>query len=312
MRNLEVEDDEAELSNHRYVERIPPPRPPPPPPPSPQHRRHPLPPPPPPPPPARVAVAAVPSDWILKVRRPNTNQLRMIHVSPRTMDVASLSVCVQQALDLPPGMDAAVVGLWCEPTSTFLSLQHILSLQDPTEQSHVHSLYLLREKMPQKTWWQLLMEYMTSNRILVALVAMYLYFRWDYVIQVLLACIAFISNTVVNQSLTGLYRYGPRWLGFWEGERLEDICSRITYHGDAVFWRRNMMDCEHIYATKLNAFLQLVRPGIYIGTAALAVYALIKILRRPPAPVNHDAIALHHAFQTIARQFQSRQRLHAP
>lgn len=297
MRNRESDDDDPQHYAERYIERIPPARAPPPPPPP---RRN-VPPPPPPP-------GALPRpDWILSIRLPRTRHIRKILVSPGSMTEESFSICLQSALEIPASELSSfpIVGLWCEPTRTFLSLHHILSLHDPEQQCMVHTLQL-RDDEPKISFWQRYMEnpvLFVLHFILLPCCAVALV-RIENLLQLIATSTFSAMDLFIETPLTTLHRFGPRYLGFWEGELLEVVCARITYHGDATFWRRNMMDCEHIYNTKLNAFLQVSRPISYLVVCFCIVMAIATALRKPPPPVNHEAIDLYRAFGTIIRQFQ--------
>lgn len=55
--------------------------------------------------------------------------------------------------------------------------------------------------------------------------------------------------------------YGPRWLGSWEGQSSEDICSSLT-KVDAKQWTQIHDACEDLINRKIKASV--------IGTAVVA------------------------------------------
>lgn len=110
---------------------------------------------------------------------------------------------------------------------------------------------------------------------------------------------------IFDMPLRELYRYGPHMVGGWEGIDLPDICTRITYHGDRMFWMRNLSDCQTIYNNKEEAFVRVLRPLLYIvllvGTFLtirhlIAVYAENKRDR-----TDRAVLETYHAFSTLVK-----------
>jgi hypothetical protein len=94
--------------------------------------------------------------------------------------------------------------------------------------------------------------------------------------------------TTIQMPLAELYRQGP-WLLGWEGDSLPRICSRITFHGDASFWMRNMEECV---ITTILRFIMRERAQHKLNMAAQ--------LRGPPTDL--DMVETYRAFQTIIKQ----------
>ena len=101
-----------------------------------------------------------------------------------------------------------------------------------------------------------------------------------------------------------IYRYGPYMIG-WEGMDLPDVCSRITYYGDRMFWTRNYEECENIYYSKEEVFVRTCRPVLYILLLVL-LFIIIRHLIAVYAESKRDrtdraVIETYHAFQTLIR-----------
>jgi nitrate reductase gamma subunit len=116
--------------------------------------------------------------------------------------------------------------------------------------------------------------------------------------------LSLIFETVLNMPLRELYRYGPAVIG-WEGESLPKICARITFHGDELFWMRNVEECQRIFSLKEDAWLRLTRPIVYLGLLC-AVVQIARMLVREHAlqqrPQNRDMVETYQAFQILMRQ----------
>jgi hypothetical protein len=63
-----------------------------------------------------------------------------------------------------------------------------------------------------------------------------------------LVCIFSFSYYNLFDIMFWMYRFGPRWLGFWNGRKIEDICVSIVDNGalDSNFWIRNMEKCRDV------------------------------------------------------------------
>ncbi|GMH49688.1 hypothetical protein TL16_g00581 [Triparma laevis f. inornata] len=48
-----------------------------------------------------------------------------------------------------------------------------------------------------------------------------------------------LFDVIIETPVKQLYRNGPSIFG-WEGLSYPEICARITYHGDQVFWSKNL------------------------------------------------------------------------
>jgi len=122
-----------------------------------------------------------------------------------------------------------------------------------------------------------------------------------------------LYDTSIQLPLQELYRYGPWFIG-WEGAALPTICARITYYGDAEFWRRNYQECSEIYQAKEEAFLRVARPTMYAMVALVLLWLLAQLLRhwRQVARYRHQRAAsmapppemvdTYRAIQVLLRQ----------
>lgn len=113
-----------------------------------------------------------------------------------------------------------------------------------------------------------------------------------------------LFDAVVEFPLKELYRHGPSFFG-WEGESLARICSRVTHYGDEDFWRRNMEECEQIYASKEAAAMQIRKP-ILIGVIILILFYMIRSIieaRRHPQ-LDPNMVETYRAITMLARQLK--------
>lgn len=117
-----------------------------------------------------------------------------------------------------------------------------------------------------------------------------------------------MQPTLSSVLLTPLFsRYGPAFFG-WEGLPLPQICARITYQGDADFWKRNPDDCARIFAAKEEATLRTVRPIVYgtlLTVGFLAIRSLVRVYattRRSKNMVDQEMVDTHRALNTLVRQ----------
>ncbi|KAL7550096.1 hypothetical protein ACHAWF_013326 [Thalassiosira exigua] len=116
-----------------------------------------------------------------------------------------------------------------------------------------------------------------------------------------------LFDVLVDFPLRELYRHGPSLIG-WEGEPLPRICARITYHGDEMFWSRNLEECERIYEAKEAAAMQVRKP-IVICLVILALFYMIKsivaarALRRRER-LDPNMVETYRAIQMLTRQLR--------
>jgi hypothetical protein len=305
-----------------YVERTPPPR-----------QQPPPRPPPPPPPPPRPWVLQVQLPWLSSSGHHHPrddegttscrNSLRQIQIDGSiftTHNVDGFARYLQHGLSL----DHPPAGLFAGDTGVFVSLQHILKLRDVRQQNIIYSVDPPRPPPPPELpWYQMLLmqidlAYLTKYLLLPLAIAYYVFRHLEATILWTGVLTMSLGRFIVDQVdviLSGLYHQGPWYLGFWEGDSLPSICARITYHGDAGFWYRNLSDCQIIFDTKRTAWLHIARPITYGALLMVTVVVLILLVRechRPPPPVNPDMVDLYRAFHTIAGQFQQGQRQQPP
>jgi hypothetical protein len=241
------------------------------------------------------------ADWILHVRWPTEPTLVKIHIHSGMSPFLLGNCLLQLALDHSHEYSEPTVGLFREEDGVFFSFEHILTSPEARDSAYMITLprpsHIIAEP-----WWQ-------SNAFLFTLTLVVLIAGWYYSPVLFEASLRIISETYVfifDLPLRELYRYGPHIIG-WEGADLSDICSRITYHGDKLFWSRNLEECKIIYASKEEAFLRITRPAMYATLALILFYALRHLVskyaesRRDTA--DRDMIETYRAFQIILRQF---------
>ncbi|EEC45767.1 predicted protein [Phaeodactylum tricornutum CCAP 1055/1] len=227
-----------------------------------------------------------------------------IHVSP-TMTSATLASCIQQAtthhsyfLGDPP------VGLFDVASGVFVSLDYLLAA------TATSTAVPNRESMEDK------------ERDLIQNSTYTLYWAPPPPPPIHIPCVSTaVYRWTIELPLQELYRHGP-WMVGWEGESLPRICARITYHGDAAFWSRNLEECERIYDAKEEAFLRIARPSVYIVLVVLvmlfarwlvaeALHVWADRDRRRAAAyrqrhhgMDADMMETYRAWQTLMRQVQ--------
>lgn len=115
-----------------------------------------------------------------------------------------------------------------------------------------------------------------------------------------------LTDLLIETPLKQLYRNGPSIVGGWEGEKMEKICMRITYHGDVDFWARNMEECLKIYHSKELSLLLVTKPILYLVLLILAftvIHALVKASAvSKPDP---DMVATYKAFKVLGKNFRA-------
>jgi hypothetical protein len=113
-----------------------------------------------------------------------------------------------------------------------------------------------------------------------------------------------IFQRIFDIPIRELYRHGPSLIG-WENQDLPTICSRITYHGDREFWRRNIEECHAIYGAKEEAFVRVCRPMMYVvlfGVSFLVVRHLVAVYAESKRDRTDRAVLeTYHAFQAMVR-----------
>ena len=116
----------------------------------------------------------------------------------------------------------------------------------------------------------------------------------------------YLFDVIIEFPLRELYRHGPSLIG-WEGESLARICSRVTHYGDEDFWRRNMEECEGIYASKEAAAMQIRKP-ILIGAIVLIMFYMVKSIVEAQAmrrqQLDPNMVETYRAITMLARQLK--------
>jgi hypothetical protein len=269
-------------------------------------------------------------EWVLKfmVRRADGKPtMFQIHING-TMTANSLSACLEQA-SASVGMPLAVsdiphpiAGLFLQSNGIFVSLEHLLKTGHDTFQNEVFGLTYTPPPSPSRPlpipWWQ-----QPRNQLLLLaclpivgmLLYNFLYHLGPYLWRLMIWISISIFDVAVQLPLQELYRYGPWFIG-WEGASLPTICARITYYGDAQFWRRNLQECEDIYATKEESFLRIARPTVYVVILIFVIWVLRQLLHhwQQLARYRHDHFArnapppemveTYRAFQILLRNIR--------
>lgn len=78
------------------------------------------------------------------------------------------------------------------------------------------------------------------------------------------------------QFMYWMYRYGPTWLGFWNGRNIEDICVSIVDNAalDSLFWSRNIGKC---YELVDNHFKSVYTSWLVLMTLFAILYGLLTL-----------------------------------
>ena len=86
------------------------------------------------------------------------------------------------------------------------------------------------------------------------------------------------------------------------------ICARITYHGDELFWSRNIEECERIYAAKELAALQVRKPIVVAFLIGIVFYMIKSIVEaralRRRERVDPNMVETYRAIQMLTRQLR--------
>lgn len=222
-----------------------------------------------------------------------------LHMAPH-MTAATLSACLQQVAG-----DEDVVGLYVDrsPPALFVTLEHIVSNPEVSSKE-VYSLKPRPRPPPEESPWP---SVWVILGVLLAIVAVYYH---ELMLHSMASLWSFLFHSMIEAPLREFYRYGPRFVG-WEGESLPRICASITYHGDVVFWRQNLAECERIYAAKEEAWLRMARPGVYVVLMFALVFVVRMILQEvlgkhhpPGPPTDRDMVETYRAFQVLLRQIR--------
>ena len=260
--------------------------------------------------------------------------------STTAMDATTLSNCLQQCLNYYPSGSSnnnQIAGLFCETSQIFYSLSHVLSWNEDDITERQASIYSVELPVVVTTappaadddddegfwrgWYDYIMDEISalvqsilSNLYILIPIAMaiILYYQYNTVSDGILMTYTTVYSTMIEQPLRDIYHYGPWFIG-WEGDDISTICARITYHGDAQFWLRNMSECERIYSAKEHAFIRIVLPFIYMIGAVLFVLTIrfliqeyqqyqFQLQNHHRNPLERDMADLYHSFHVILRQ----------
>jgi len=183
----------------------------------------------------------------------------------------------------------------------------------------IYALNLRPPPPPETPWWKHREVWIAVG---IAVIGRTLYVYNETVTHALWTAAISSYEMTIQLPLKELYRHGP-WLVGWEGDSLPRICARITYHGDAAFWSRNLEECQRIYAAKEEAYLRLARPVVYAVMSMFFILILRFIIweltaprERPRPPTDRDMIETYRAFQVIMgqvrKQFTPRDDRHHP
>lgn len=244
-------------------------------------------------------------EWLLRVRMPTTpstttTTLVSIHVTSE-MTARTLAACLQQSM---PFLQQPIVGLFQESRAGhFYTLEHVLQTK---EREVIYTVQLtLPSPSPPKSipWYQ----HVNTWWLMFACVPI-LFWILRYYLPIVLYLVHYFAiwlyKSMVQLPLVELYRHGP-WMVGWEGTPLPQICSRITYHGDEVFWGRNLEECQRIFLQKQDAWLKVAQPlwwAVLLGLFLFTVRWIIASFRHPPTPVDRDMVETYRAWQILWQQ----------
>ena len=238
-------------------------------------------------------------EWLLRVRFPpghssSRSTVVSIHVTAE-MTARTIAACLQQCMP----HQQPVVGLFDESrTGHFYTLEHVLQTK---EQDVVYTMQWTLPPPSSKSWYQKLNKGWLSFSLLPLCWILRSYL--PILCYLLHDSTLWLYKGIIHIPLMELYRNGP-WMVGWEGTPLPQICSRITYHGDEMFWSRNLDECQRIFLQKQDAWLRVARPlwwMVLVGFVFLLVRWLLASFRRPP-PVNRDMVETYRAWQILLQQ----------
>lgn len=216
-----------------------------------------------------------------------------------------------------------IQGLFSYDDAMFVSLEHLLSCSKtvpedaPMLRKQIYSLHVPEALPPNLApWWQ---DWQVLTGTFVFLLA-FLWFQQSLLLSMISAIARAFENLwsnllyilpvmyhgLVTRPLQDTYRYGPSFMGGWEGASLTTICARMTY-GDEEFWKRNLRDCESMYEAKESAFLFVGRPLVFL-LLILAFVWIVKQwlwyheLQQRERYQDRDMVQTYRAMQVLFRQ----------
>ena len=218
---------------------------------------------------------------------------------------SELSACISQLFSKELSKNAidAVHGLY-DNEGLFVPLSHVISsLTDEDAGSDVQSLSILPSfsspPPPKKSSLSDPYIIVGSSLAFVLAFAVGLVEKlvsWTVTVPI------HLFDVVIETPVKQFYRYGPSVFG-WEGLTYPEICARITYHGDQLFWSKNLDECYKIFAAKEAAVLMVCKPLMYLvifGVGVKLAHAFVKAsARSKPDP---DMVATFKAFKTLSKQ----------
>jgi hypothetical protein len=257
----------------------------------------------------------------------------------------ALSDGIRHALQLERAADSSIPGLFDEGTGVYYFLSDVLARsRHPVNQPRIFSLHapplpprpddskrkqraqrFLLESIEQMCEWMQARPGATMVALVVVAVGIsaarstvhplqwFLTLSptregWGYARQMLQSAFHETHDRAIVSPLRDMYRNGPWIIGGWEGDRLERVCARITYHGDEAFWSRNLVECERIYAAKEAAWLRLTRPLANAIVLVMIFLITRRALRRPIprglSPAERDAVETYRAIHVLVRQLK--------
>ncbi|KAG7364216.1 hypothetical protein IV203_037418 [Nitzschia inconspicua] len=243
--------------------------------------------------------------WILNVRcqtRSGALAVVRVQVYPNMTD-ENLGHCIVQALSSYDALlptEHTIVGLFGERDSVFYALQRILS--SPESEQQMFSLHrpLPKEDKDDDSWYLVTLAFIVFGVTLAVALYHYGELIWSFSSGLMVS----IFQQLFDIPIRELYRHGPYLIG-WENLDLPTICSRITYHGDREFWRRNLEECQAIYGAKEEAFVRVCRPIMYVLLFAvlfLVIRHLVAVYGESKRDRTDRAVVeTYHAFQNMIR-----------
>lgn len=94
---------------------------------------------------------------------------------------------------------------------------------------------------------------------------------------------AVFFHVAINPMLQ-LYLFGPSILGFWEGQRAEDICNSMT-NIPSRHWENNIEECFDLIYRRFNSYVVLMKFMSVVITITGGIFTMyilmfVKILMR--------------------------------
>lgn len=76
---------------------------------------------------------------------------------------------------------------------------------------------------------------------------------------------SYLHLSLIVQPLETIYLFGPRVLGCWEGQALEDICVSLAPRTKAAFWQDHPQECMALIDKNIYSWILVVQYTLAIA-----------------------------------------------